>query len=223
MIRAIIFDMDGTLLDSEKYWVKLPQIFLAHHGVMMTDEELESAPWREASFSKTLAGYYASPECAVEICYDDALAWCRDYIYNNIYQSPDYIDFKPGARKTLDISAGRGFPACLISATEPVSLEYTLDRLDMKKYFLFWQSTSEGMNKRDPEIFRIAAARMGVSTGECLVIEDSLYAMKTAKQAGCSVWAIEDAKHTRDIEQIKDIADRYFTDHYEMSRELEVL
>ena len=109
---------------------------------------------------------------------------------------------------------------CLLSATEPVSLEYTLDRLDMKKYFAFWQSTAYGMNKHDPEIFRISAEKMGVDVTECLVIEDSLYAMKTARLAGCSVWAIADDKHVRERQTIIETADKYFENHQEMSREL---
>ena len=121
------------------------------------------------------------------------------------------------------MTAQRRFPACLISATEPVSLEYTLDRLDMKKYFNFWQSTSNGMSKHDPEIFRIAARKMGVAPEECLVMEDALYAMNSAKQAGCTVWAIEDPKHKRDVEKIKLTADRYFGSHHDLCRELAAL
>ena len=189
----------------------------------ISEEELKNAPWQQASFSKTLAGYFESPECAVNMRYEEALKWCREYIYSVIYNSPDYIDFKPGGRDTIDTAAALNIPMCLISATEPSAIEYTLNRLDMNKYFLFWQSTARGMNKHDPEIFRLAAQRMGVKAEECLVIEDSLYAMKTAREAGCTVWAIADDKHAKHVDAIRETAHRYFETHAELTQALKAL
>ena len=208
------------MIDSEKYWSLLPRIFLENHGVALTDEQWLNAPWRSTSFSRTLKAYLALPECALDMTFEECDEWCTDYIFSRIYQSPDYINFKPGAEETLRAADGLGLPTCLLSATEQVSLEYTLERLDMKRHFMFWQSTANGLNKHDPEIFRQSARRMGCGAEECLVIEDSLYAMRTARQAGCTVWAIYDDKHVNEVGEIKRVAHRYFEDHFQLTEAL---
>jgi len=225
MIKAFIFDMDGTLVDSEKYWTLAPRKMLEHFGYNLSDEEWDNAPWRAASYRVTCKNICEGKIFDLPINAEEAAEWIRGYMYSVIYPSDQYVHFKPGAIDTLEAAKATRLPMCLLSATEPKSLEFTLNRLDLKKYFCFYQSTAIGqsINKSDPHLFEIAAERMGVKAEECLVLEDALYAMKSSKQVGCKVWAIYDPKHWRDVDEIKTLAERYFNNHQEMAQAMREL
>ena len=219
-IKAFIFDMDGTLVDSEKYWTLAPRKMLEHYGYNLTDEEWNNAPWRAASYRVTCKNIVEGDLFDIPLDVQEAAEWIRTYMYTVIYPSDQYVHFKPGAIDTLEAAKATGLPMCLLSATEPVSLEFTINRLDIKKYFDFYQSTAIGqpINKNDPHLFEMTAERMGVKAEECLVLEDALYAMKSSTQVGCKVWAIYDEKHWRDVEEIKNISEKYFDNHEQMTK-----
>lgn len=218
MVKAIIWDMDGTLIDSESYWTSMPRVWLKKHGIELTDEEWENAPFRAVGFRNMLRNIYEQQIVSDPEPMAEAVAWCKDYMYGTIYRGDKYVHFKPNAPDTLAAAAKLNIPMCLITATIIPVVDYTLDRLHIGQYFCFRQSTAEGINKTDPHIFEMAAERMGVKPEECLVVEDSLYAMKSGREAGCMVWAIEDPKHKRDLQEIHQTAHRYFNNHAEMTQ-----
>ncbi|MBQ1945535.1 MAG: HAD family phosphatase [Clostridia bacterium] len=223
MIKAIIWDMDGTFINSEDYWTAMPRVWLKKHGIELTDEEWETAPWRTVGFRAMLRNIYEMGIVENPEPIDEAIVWCKDYMYGTIYQGDQYVKYKPNAPECLAAAYALDIPMCLITATiEPVT-DYTLDRLGIAHYFCFRQSTANGMKKDNPEIFRLAAERMGVKVEECLLVEDSLYSMKAGRAAGCTVWAIEDPKHKRDLEVIHQTAHRYFNNHVEMRQAFEEL
>ena len=210
-MQALIFDMDGTLVDSEKFWMLMPRILLRENGIVLTDGEWENASWRSTSFRGTLKAYFSLPECALKQSYEECEKWCRDYIYNRIYASGDQILLKQGAKEAVEAAASLGLPMCIVSMTPVGMIDFTLSNLGIRRYFTFVYSTDQQpLTKKDPELFDQIAARLGTIPEECLVIEDSLYAMIGAKTAGCSVWAVPDEKHVLVRKEIQDTADRYF-------------
>lgn len=224
MIKAIIWDMDGTLINSEDYWTLMPRFWLKmQQDIDLSDEEWENASFRRVGFRRTVKTLFEEGGYALSGTLEEAIAWCLDYMYSEIYGTDKYIRFKPNARDSLDVAQALHIPMCLITATVVPSAKFTLDRMDFERYFDFWQSTETGMDKHDPRIFEMAAERMGVKAEECLLIEDSLYSMKTGRTAGCTVWAIEDPKHKADVEVIKQTAHRYFNNHTEMAQALKEL
>ena len=216
-MKAIIWDMDGTITDTEKYWMENPLRLLEHFGV--PDPRGKDAPWFQTSSARSINTYLHSPECRLNMTLDECVIWCRNYIYTHIYA--DGAPLKPHARDSLDAAKALGIPMCLLSATEQQSLHYTLDKLNMGHYFTFWQTTcNRELDKYHVELFQQAASRMGVALQDCLLVEDSLYSMKTGKQGGCTVWAIEDPKHAKDKEAIIALADRYFENHQQLAQAL---
>ena len=216
-MKAIIWDMDGTITDTERYWIRNIFRLLEHCGV--PEERGMDAPWFGTATSETIKNYLASPDCRIDMTYEQARAWCRNYIYTHIYAAG--APLKPGARETLNAAKALGVPMCLLSATERQALKYTLCRLDMERYFDFYESTCfRTLNKHHVELFDRCAARMGVKTADCLLVEDSLYSMQTGKRAGMTVWAIADEKHVREEQLIRDTADRYFENHAQLRQAL---
>lgn len=219
MIKAIIWDMDGTFINSEDYWTRMPRVWMKErHDVEISDEEWENAPYLTVGFRNTLKNIYDQGIVKNPEPIEEAIEWCKGYMYGTIYRDETLVRFKPHAPESLAAAKALGIPMCLITATIIPVVDFTLDRLHLTDYFCFRQTTATGMKKNDPEIFRQAAERMGVKVEECLLIEDSLYSMKAGREAGCTVWAIEDPKHKRDLEVIHQTAHRYFNNHVEMEQ-----
>lgn len=209
MIKAIFFDMDGTLLDSEKHWAQVPFDLFAHFGA---PEDRATADWASTSFRATLHAYLARPDHKLQMAYEDMEKWCVDRMFGEVYLND--IPLKDGAMETLKAARATGLPLYLLSATRSDALEKTLVRTGIKEFFTIAVST-RGLkpDKHAPEFYQQFAQQQGYKTEECLVIEDALYAMKTAKEAGCQVWAMYDDKHIKDEPEIRAVADRYFENH----------
>ena len=216
-MKAIIWDMDGTITDTETYWMLNIFRLLEHCGV--PDARDKAAPWYGSSYSGTLRSYLASPDCRIDWTFERCNAWCRNYIYTHTYAAG--APLKPGALETLETARTLGLPMCLVSATERQALKYTLNRLNIGQYFDFFESTCfQTMDKHDPALFHRCAARLGVETRDCLLVDDSLYALETGRAAGLTVWAIEDGKHEKVRHLIRACAHRYFENHAQLRRAL---
>lgn len=216
-MKAIVWDMDGTLTDTETYWVQNIFRLLEHYGV--PDARGKAAPWFGTATSETICNYLASPDCRLGLSFEECRAWCRNYIYTHTYAQG--APLKPGARETLAALAARGVPMCLVSATERQALRYTMDRLNLGQYFVFYESTCfQTMTKKDAALFDRCAARLGVANSDCLLVEDSLYAIETGRRAGLTAWAIEDGKHVKEKDKIQAAAQRYFADHFQLKQAL---
>lgn len=216
-MKAIIWDMDGTLTDTETYWTQNIFRLLEHYGV--PDSRGRDAPWFGTATSETLRNYLASPDCRLKIGFHEARSWCRNYIYTHTYAQG--APLKPGALETLEAARALGVPMCLLSATERQALKYTLHRLNLGRYFAFWESTCfQTVDKHHTALFEQAAQRLGAAIADCLLVEDTLHALQTGKRAGMTVWAIEDAKQIKEKDQIMATADRYFRNHAELAQAL---
>ncbi|MBQ9343059.1 MAG: HAD family phosphatase [Clostridia bacterium] len=216
-MKAIIWDMDGTITDSEQFWTANPFRMLEHFGV--PDPRGKNAPWFQTHYSESIKAYLESPDCKLNMTFEECIIWGKNYVYSHAYS--EGTPMKPHARESLEAASALHIPMCLLSATEQQALKYTLFRNNMEHYFSFWLTTANRpLNKHHPELFQQVADRMGVALTDCLLIEDSLYSMKTGKAVGCKVWAIEDPKHVRDKEKIIALADRYFEDHVQLAKAL---
>ena len=119
----------------------------------------------------------------------------------------------------LEKLRGMGKPMCVATGAPRQYARNGLSRLGILKYFEFVTDCYEfGMNKSQPEYFEEAARRLGTKPERCVVFEDALYAMKSAKAAGCRVVAIEDSTARLQRDEIRAIADRYIQNYSELLR-----
>jgi len=204
-LRAVIFDLDGTLLDSMGFWEELAPAFLRRHGAPETPgivEEIAVLTLPKA-ISRIIRRF------GLPLTEDEALAEIDREL--TVFYG-ERAQFKPGAREAVGELRKRGIPLGILSATRRQYVESALRRLGALEEFALIRHTGEaGMSKTGPEGFREMARQLGSLPAETLVCEDALYAATSAKQAGCLLCAIRDPSEDRQRE-LRELADWYLAD-----------
>lgn len=200
-LNGIIFDLDGTLLDSMKIWENVDKDFLEENGRVYT-EDVSDAVKKMTIFDS--ANYFKRKFSLEHSC---------EYIINRIEEmvSEKYfysIPLKKGVYETVEKLHKNGIKMCVATATYNRLAEAALKRLEIYDMFEFILTCSDvGSGKDDPEIFFKAAEKMGLKVSETAVTEDSLHCIETAKRAGFFTIGIYDPVSANDWEKICEISD----------------
>lgn len=206
-IKACIFDLDGTLVDSLGIWRDIDVRFFHEHGMEVPkdyDKKISHMNFMEmAVFTKEEYGFQESAEEIAQIWTD----WSIEAYHKT-------IPSKPGAKEFLAYLKAHHFPIALATTNKKDLYEPCLKNNDMWQYFDYDLNVNDiNSKKSEPKIYLTLAKMMNVKPEECLVFEDIFTAVKTAHDAGFKVAAIYDEKNEHDLEKIKETAD-YFIESY---------
>ena len=187
MIRAVLFDMDGTLVDTEKYYRKFWPIAMAEFGYCLTDEQVLSmrslgrpfAPARLKEWFGEDLDYYAIRARRTEIMEE-----CLDR---------EGIQLKPGAVEILDELKRRGVLAAVATASPLERTEKYLSHTGIRQYFdHIISATQVREGKPSPDIYLYACQQLGLDPSECMAVEDAPNGILAAYRAGLKVVMVPD-------------------------------
>jgi beta-phosphoglucomutase len=179
MIKAVIFDMDGVLVDTEPFHVEIEKRQFALNNVPVTPEEQQQYMGVAAEVMwRTLAERYSIDRSVVELIEQNRTGSIR------FFSEVDEIPLMPGLIELLDVLRANHYPLAVASSSFPEIIELVLDRTGIRKYFQVVVSSQEaGKSKPEPDVFLLAAKRLGVEPRNCLVVEDSANGIKAAHSA----------------------------------------
>lgn len=208
---AAIFDMDGTLLDTMRYWRYTSLEYLLAHQLPVRPEDLARMEWTS---SRALVKEIAEREGFDMGSWQTMVGELEEFMNRHYLHDAKRRENVP---ELLEKLRGMGKPMCVATGAPRQYARNGLSRLGILKYFEFVTDCYEfGMNKSQPEYFEEVARRLGTKPERCAVFEDALYAMKSAKTAGCRVVAIEDSTARLQRDEIRAIADRYILNYSEL-------
>ena len=205
MIRAAIFDLDGVLLDSLSIWEDLGARYLRAKGIT-PEEGLGKTlfPMSMEQGARYIKDRYALPESPEGIL--EGLKTLLEHFYF------EEVPAKPGAEKLLSGLKAQGIPLAAATSSPRPHVTAALDRLGLLGYFQKVFTTGElGTSKHQPDIYLLAAKALGAKPEETLVLEDSLYALQTAKAAGFRTVGVFDPIGEPDQGNLKQEAGQYVT------------
>ena len=187
MIEAIIFDMDGVLVDSEPHHVRIEKHQFSINGIFISDEEhLQFMGTASENMWREIARRYQL-ERPVE-----------DLIEQNRTESIRYftelseIPVMPGLVDLLEKLKAKNYLLAVASSSVPEIIDLILGKTGLRKYFQVVVSGEEaGKSKPEPDVFLLAAHKLGVNQKNCLVVEDSENGIKAAQAAGMSCVAYQ--------------------------------
>lgn len=176
-IDAVIFDMDGTLVDSEHLTIQVVQALLSEHGLptALDETRLHGVTWAQIA-----ADLVEEHPVLVGRCTGDLLHRRCHALW--LASPPPTM---PGIERALAAAADAGLRRAIATSSNAEAVD-VLTRRDGWAGVFDVRVTADDISrsKPDPEIFLLAAERLGVPPGRCLVFEDSLAGLQAAKSAG---------------------------------------
>ena len=202
--KAVIFDLDGTLIDSMGIWTQVDVEFLQRRNISVPDDLFKDM--KEGNSFIEVAEYFIRkfdlPDSPREIM-DEWTKMVAEHYRKD-------VKLKPGAKEFLDFLKQNKIKMGIGTSNNEYLTRIVLEANGISEYFeSIVIGKEEIKGKPFPDIFLKAAAELDVEPNDCLVIEDVLVGVQAAKNAGMTVYAIYDEFSEPDKNEIKRIADRY--------------
>lgn len=204
-VQAVFFDMDGTLIDSEQYWIQLFESIVAKHGKVLAIED------RNALFGcsheleiKVMSKYFGNNEALI-------LQEKHTYMDEHPFEYKKYL--KEGVRELIEYLYSKNIQLAVTSSSYTKNIQDMLRECELEQYFAFIVSADMvSHEKPDPEIYQRAQEISGLPSENIYVIEDSIPGVLATQAAGLEVILIENDLYSVDVEGIH----LKFKSHYEI-------
>jgi len=183
-IAAVIFDCDGTLVDSELLNARgVAGMFAADHGIELDAVAIERE-FRGGQFEAMIDTLATRHGVAVA---DDFTQRYREHMYGLFARA---LEPMPGVREAIEAI---DLPKCVASSGPEKKLAVALETTDLARYFgeFVFSAYTIGVWKPEPDLFLTAAAALGVAPAHCAVVEDSDAGVEAARRAGMRVFGYD--------------------------------
>ena len=187
MIKIVFFDMDGTLIDTEKYFRRFWPKAAAAFGYEMSDGQALSMRSLGRPFAPAQLKEWFGPETDYQ-----AIRAKRTEMMEAQLRI-DGLQRKPGAVEILEELKQRCIPAVVVTASPIERTERYLTEVGILQYFdRIISATQVAEGKPSPDVYLLASKEVGFPTEECLAVEDSPNGVMSAYRAGCKVVMVPD-------------------------------
>ncbi len=188
-LKAVIFDMDGVLIDSEPLHYLIEREIFEKLGLDVSPEIHRTYLGTATDFMYLdLIARFGLSKSIQDLLKLDELFRCEYFS-----SLPSFV-LNPGVRLILNELRNAGIKLGVATSSSPAIANILLERGEIKSYFEVVMTTSEaGKSKPEPLVYQAAANKLGVEPNECLVFEDSPNGLLAAKRAGmtCTVLRTE--------------------------------
>ena len=182
-LQAVLFDMDGTIVDTEPYWIAAEYALVEAHGGTWTDEHAHAlvgnALLASAEYIREHGGVQLAPERIVELLLDDV-----------VRAAAEAMPWQVGARELIEEANAAGIPCGLVTMSYRRLADAVIAALAPGTFSVVVTGDQVLDGKPHPEAYLTAAAELGIEPGRCVAIEDSPTGVASAEAAGCVVVAV---------------------------------
>jgi HAD superfamily hydrolase (TIGR01509 family) len=183
-MEAVLWDMDGTLVDTEPYWIATERAMAAKYGATWTEADAMALVGSDlidsGRYIKRVMGLDLTPEEVVEELLDGVVVMVERA-----------VPWRPGALELLTSLAGAGVRCGLVTMSYQRFVAPILAHLPAEAFRVVVTGEQVENGKPHPEPYLTAAAALGVRPEDCLAIEDSNPGAQSAEAAGCLVLVVE--------------------------------
>ena len=208
-MKAYIFDLDGTLIDSMPYFAKTMLGILDEHGISYGEDMVKTV---------TPLGYLGTAEYFISLgVRKTADELVRRMLERITVEYERNIPLKHGVAKGLAYLKDKGLSLNILTASPHALLDPCIKRLGV--YGLFdnvWSSDDFGKKKSEPEIYELTAKKLGIEVGDVCMVDDNLTAIRAARSAGLHTLGVYDESSEDLVLKMRSTADGYLIDFSEI-------
>lgn len=211
---AVIFDLDGTLVDSMWVWEKIDQTFLGRRNIEVPkdmEKDLEGKSFTETAI-------YFKERFRLDMSVEEIKAEWNEMAWSFYTEQ---VPLKKGIKEFLEALKERQVKMGIATSNSIQLVEAVLKVLGIEKYFEQIRTSCEvGKGKPFPDIYLKVAEDLQVEPERCLVFEDIPNGIRAGKNAGMTAWCIRDRQDETLWEEVKSVADFAVNDYDEAGRHL---